>query len=570
MGSLKLIAPWGEIHPEELNELGFKSTFGKRPSQVLLSFDQLTLVGEDREQIYQSIYFGQGRFEGIPIQCISDSGVQSQYYLSMRGLVFTDNSVKVRCIPRKGNLHFFEKADNLSWEVIKNEGFLPESMSVKVPYLIVKDDLVINSIILAVTSYSMIMEIARTIKSIGDLAGDALDVLGTGVLATIAKAIVLAVYLATLIIALINLINQLVQLFFPKLRNLRATSDYVLIRQACEYLGYTLDSELLLSLQNQHTLPIPIINEIRPSIFEFLPDELGDGFNYWYPTVSDTVPTPGALIAEIEKQYNAETVVYDGVVKIETRSYFMANAMTSVPNVLNKQDTREMEWTYNDDEAWKRKILRWTIDYADKHTADNFYKNATELDTRPVTVVNPDLVEITNYHEETFSFALGQRKNKLNRVEETVRIIFKIADSIVDIFAPNPGFENKILDRKGCLIISDQNYSVTKKLWLNVSGGVGKQPIDFIDYLSPSYIYDTYHKDYEVKTNSKMVVVGSPVPMTDYKYHLFAKNKYIVLEDTGEVVELLSADWKDRQSECIIDYQKFDNSGFNTETVKIY
>ena len=565
--SLQLIAPWGELHPEELNSLGFKSTFGKRPTQSLLSTDTLTLVNEDREQILTWIY-NNGRTENIPVTCISDSGVTFEYYLQHKGTIFTSSTVQMNIVPRKGNLSFFENADALTFELLFKKGALPESLAVKTPYLIVRDALVSETLILTVTGISLTFEIIQVIKDISDFAAEALNVSPLQIPATILHGVGLAIKLAALVVALIQVINDLTQLYFPKLRYYKVCSFLTLLEAGCAYLGYTLDSTLLTDIRRYHVLPVPLAsNKQKESFFEFLPDELPEYETNHFPSASDTVPTLGSLIEAIETIFNAETVVYDGVVKIEKRSTFFGSPITTIPSVLTEQATREDKWTFNDEDVWKRKLLRWQVDYQDLHTTDGHFKMISEYSTEPLTIVNQDLVDIHESQIIDFPFAIGKRKNKLTRIENGVKKLFGLVDKLVDIFTTNPNYAGNVTDRIGALIISQEQFSITKLLYL---GNDAKQPTNYRNYFETETIYNQYHLDWEIKTNAKKEFQSMPVPMTDYKFQQFAQNKYVVLEDTNETVELLSCVWEDRQHEAKIDYRVFDNWASNTQVIKIY
>lgn len=568
---IRLIAPWGELNPVEKDEIGFRSTFDTNWNVMQLSVDSVTLSNEDREGIFNWIYQGQGRFENIPIQLESDT-LQRGYYLDLSTCRFTDSDVSVSIIPRKSADWFWEQADNLTFEAIqKNFGTLLPSC-VDVPYLIVKPDLVMQTLMLSITTFSLVTEIARTIKAIADLAGQALDALGTGVLTTIAQGLALIAYLIAMTLALINLIQQLVQLFFPKLRYFKAMRDYDLIRLGCESLGFTLDSSLLLSLKDKLlTLPIPITRENnRPSIFEFLPDELSNTvFNYGYPTASDTVPTLGSLIRQIQTIYNAETVAYNGVLKLETRSWFQSNSTTNLDLYFNNQDKREQAWGFDTEMDLKRKTLSWQTDFSDLHTADNFYKIATEKNTNPTTVLNADLVSIKGYKDLPFTFSLGARKKGLNFIEKRVKNVFDIADSLINLFGGNGNFAQNVTNRIGVLMISEETFSITKKLWVTIdSNGRARQDENYINFLGTDYIYDTYHKDQEVSVNSSIILEDMPLPCTEFQFSQFSQNKFVNLN--GQTVELLSAEFKYHNAQAVITYRELDGSGQNTNTSTIY
>lgn len=566
--SLQLIAPWGEITPVDIDSLGFKSVFGKRPTQVLLSSDNLTLVNNDYEQI-KTLVQNFGRTENIPLLCVSESGFQSDYFLRHRNAVWTDSRITMDVLPRKGSITFFEKADNLTFEAIVAQGFLPEALSVKVPYLVVRDNTRSETLILIITGISITMEIIQLAKDIADLVADGANILAPQT--AILKAGVLAIKIIALSIAIANVLIQLKEIYFPKLRYFQSCSLKTLIKQGCLSLGYQLESQLLDAIGDKYWVQSTPLqsNRQKPSFFEFLQNDLEQYTNNYYPSASDTVPLLGSLISEVEKIFNAETVVYNGTVRIEKRTTFFTNPLTSIPLVLNDQSNREMKWTHNDEDIWKRKVLKWETDFTDLHTADNFYKTVSEYSTEQINVVNADLEEIQGYQDVYFNFALGQRKNSLNSIEKLALGVFEIFDKLINLLGGNSNSSNIVNDRLGALIISEDTFSTTKLLNLKVVNNEGRQPPNFMNMFYPENIYNLYHTDLEIKNNSALIYNDVPIPMTDEQFHLFAQNKFVTIQETGQVAELLACTWLDRKAQAKVDIKLYDAWANNTKTIKI-
>lgn len=570
IATVKLLAPWGEIHPVEREEIGFKSTFGTRPNVMQLSIDTVTLANVDREEVFKWIYTTNSRFEAIPISVQSDTGTFN-YMLDINKSKFGNSMVTIPIVPFKGNTQFFEEADKLTFDAIEYfSGGILSANAIDVPYLIVKPTLALETAVLALNVYSLTTEIIRTVKAIADLAGQALDAVGTGALTTIAQAVALAIYLAGLIVSFISLINQLVKIFFPRLRYLKGMRDIDLVRLGCEYLGYTLDSTLLSSLQNYVTVPKPITRDSnRPSFFELLSDDLFNTyFNYGYPTANDTTPTLGSFISSIEQIFNAETIVYNGAVKIETRSWFQSNPVVQIDEYFNNQDIREREFSFDIEEDWKRKAMGWTIDYSDLHTADKFYKTSTERDTSVVTATNPSYVTISGFKDIPFQFSLAQRKNDLTVIEKTFKAVLNIADSVINLFGGNSNYSSLVTNRLGVMIISEEQFAITKKIYAVIENRIAKQPSNFIDFIGADYIYKTFHTDMEIKNNSGIIIENMAFPCSEHTFSKFTQNKFVNLGTS--VVELLEASFKYNRAEAVITYKDYDNSGLNTQTIQIY
>lgn len=557
-----------EIQPSERNEIGFKSIFGKRPNVMQLSTETITLSGADRELVYNWIYTGQGRFENIVVRLQSDT-LQRDYFLDLSTVEFTDSSCTVSIRPRGAFDDFWSKADNLTFEVVDalGDGILSNAC-IRHPYLIVKDDLAIQTIVISLTIFSLTTELIRTIKAIANLGAEVANV-PFGTITAIINAIVLIIYLLTLIIAIISFVKQLVALYFPKLRYLKAISDYNLVRLSCEYLGYQLQSSLLESISDWYTVGVPTERSSdRKSFFQFISDDFqNEVLNYGFPTVYDTTPTLGSFISSIETICNAETIVYDNIVRIETRETFVQNAVATIPNVFNVQEQREMKWRPDTEEDWKRKILKWQTDFQDKHTTDNFSGVISEYSTEPIQFQNRDMLRILGYKQEEFLFSLSKRKNSLTKIESLVKQLFSYTDAVINTFGGISNFASNITNRIGSSMFSEEVYSITKKM---VLANDGKQKANYMNFLNTDAIYNRFHRDLEVFINSGKIYETMPIPCTEFEFSKFSINKFVILGDTGKVVELLDATFIHGQAKAEITFKQYDNSGFNTQTVKIY
>lgn len=566
---MKLITPLGELNPIEKTDLGYKSTFGKRPVLMTLNVDSITLVNEDRERLFQwlDLY---GKFENIPVTVESDV-LTSNYYLDIKSTVFTSTSAEVPIKPFKGAQDFFSRASDTTFESIQFQTGAFTPLEIRVPFLIEKTDIAMQTIVLSLSIYSITTEIIRTVKAIADVVADALDAVGTGVLTAIAKGIALVAYLTSMTIAIINLINQLVKLYFPRLRYFKAMRDFDLINVGCSYLGYSFQSDLLTSMKDKLiTVPVPVSRQNRPNFFQLISDEMAlFTTNTAYPTANDTTPTLESFISQIEEIFNAETVVYNGQVRIETRSYFMQNPAVTIAEYFNEQELREMRWQFDTEDDWKRKTLGWQSDLSDLHTYVDFNGVATEKNVSSIAVPNVGYSSIVNFKESNWLFSLAERKNGLNAVEGLAKGLFNFADSLVSFFGGNSSFGALVTQRNGVMLISEEIFGFTKKIYADINAeNEARQPSNFKAFLSANVIYNKYHKDLEPTVNSGIIFENVPLPITEFQFSQFNQNKFVILN--GNVIELIDANFVYDSAQTELTYKKFDNSGEKTTIETIY
>jgi len=382
------------VSPRNVLEIGLITDYTGNPELLQIDTDTVVLPREARQIILDHVST-QGVFEGIPYLIEMDSGIKLEYYVDLtEGAVYRDFEIEVKIKKRKGFDNFNENAQALSFELMRAKGVVFNTIDI--PYLIIPENQVELGISLSIAIYVMTKESIQATKDLISATRDLVEAttpnasippvppigeiisLSLAVLAQLAYT--LAVY-----IALIKLARQMMELLFPDIRYYKGSTIKNLIEQGCQYLGYTLDSTLLNSMDKLTLMPVPLIKE-KKSIYDYIQNDLNFSFTKGYPTAQDTVSTLGELINAVEIWFNARTKVYNGVVQIERRDYWQnISSNTTVP-ALNIQDKRQNEYTLNTDEAFKRSYVHYQVDYSDTHTLDFFDPTDAEYSTEPLNV----------------------------------------------------------------------------------------------------------------------------------------------------------------------------------------
>jgi len=356
-------------------------------------------------------------------------------------------------------------------------------------------------------------------------------------------------YTLAIYVALIKLVRQLQELIFPKVRYYKGATIKELIKKGCEYLGYTLDSNLLNLWDKLTIMPVPLIKDKR-SVFNFIQNDLNFSFTKGYPTAQDTVSTLGELINAVETWFNAKTKVFNGVVQIERRDYWKNITTNTTLPALNLQSDRQNEYRFNTEEAWKRTYIHYQVDYADTHTLDKFDPTDAEYSTEPLNVINEDLVSIRGFNDVNIPFALGVRKDELSYIEIFGRTFLQLADSIIGLFGVDLNFTSLITDRLGVTQISSQFFGVTKVLYaVN-----GRQPKNYVDKIKASNIYNLYHKINEINVNGFKVYNDAPMRLNPQEFISLLDNNFAYIN--GALCEILTVRFTDEQSQAVISYRE--------------
>ena len=572
---IKAFPALNDVNPEGYRELAFVKDFRNIKSGVTINTDNLILSRENRVDVLDWIYNLQGRFENIPAQITSDSGTVYPYYLDLKDIKIGLDTATLGIQERKSHKHFFDNADFLTFELMRANGFLPDNMSVKVPYIIIPEDVELQRAVILMQTFALLFQLYYAIKELAYLVADFLSV-GIGTLTAVAKLAALVVHFALLVVALIQNFQQLKELYFPTVRYLKAYSDFTLIRQGCLYLGYELDSSLLSNdLKHIYTMGKPQAVPGK-SIFQFTQNQQINYFNKGYPTAEDTVPTLGSMIDYVLKTFNARIFVYDGIAKLERRSYFVDNANVVIVPTMSDQEGHDDAYRFNEDETWGRKYDHWQVDFSDAHSSDISSGIKSEHITEPIQSLNTDLVRLTGLKENSAPFSLAGRKNGFTLVEQRLIPLFGLYDTVVGAFNGSSNAVAGILARDGVMVISQQYFDITKKLWLEVdttqatisASGVGKQPAWYLSALSMDNIYNLFKLDLQVLSNNRKVRTMR-VPFTDTNFTSLLQNNFCILEPTGEIIELVNIEWFDRKYYANIIFLQADASAFNTKTTTL-
>ena len=557
-----------DLNPEGYRELAFVKNFRDIKSGVTLNVDSFSLVREAKARMDTWIYQEQGRFENIAVTITSDGGYIYPHYLDLQTATIGLERNDVGIQARKSVGHFFDNADFLTFELLNAKGFL-NGFDFQVPYIIVPDDVQVQGVITTIAVLSLSYQLYQATFELAKSIAAFLDALGTGILTAIAQLAAMLIFFALTVISLINALVKLKELIFPTLRYFKAFNDVDLIRQGCDYLGYTLDSDVLTQELNKiYTLGVPEA-VTGQSIFNFFQNNLTGLFNKGYPTAQDTVPTLGNLIDFYLNTFNLKIFVFDGVVKIERRLFFANSATINLVPTLTEQSAHTDKYTFNEDEVWGRTYDHWQVDYSDAHSPDSFSGMKSEHITEQINTINPDLVRLVGLKENTAPFALASRKTSYTQAEESFLILFKLFDKVVNAFNGNSNASGIITQRIGVMIIEKQFFSVTKKLYgsINNSGEL-RQDSNYKDRLSMGTIYNDFKIDLEVKNNN-FAEKTMTVPFTDDNYTDLLQNNFVNMEGQDDAVEVVNIEWFDRQYKATLTILLPDTSAFNTQTITL-
>jgi hypothetical protein len=199
--------------------------------------------------------------------------------------------------------------------------------------------------------------------------------------------------------------------------------------------------------------------------------------------------------------------------------------------------------------------MKYQVDYNDLHTLDGvmYDSHDVELSTEPLGVINSDLVSIKGLNQVDIPFSLGARKSKLTWIEEIAKAVMNIVDGVTGIFGGGTNFASQIGDRKDCLKISQQYFSVTKVLY----GANGKQSANFLDMVSAKSLWERYHIINSINLNGWIIKENARIRITPQDFVTLLENNFADID--GDVSEILSIKYIDEKAFAEVTYRTKSN-----------
>lgn len=565
-----------EISPRNIDSIGFKTDFSDNINSTIgrelaINVDELTLPNEAKDIIAQWENTN-GIFQGIPYN-IQLGNTNLQYYIDLtEPTKYKDNETIVKIKRRKDYDNFLELAKGTSFDLLKNRGV--NFQYIDIPYIIVPPNQVELGVTLSlsifVISKTIIDELNKLSELLSEITTSIIPSVGAGVVVNVG-AIALALIKVTLHVAylllltsmLIKLVEQLKELIFPKIRKFKGINVKELLVKSCDYYGYKFSSTLLDSLSGLTILPVPIVKEKYKgfkSIFNYIANDLNFAFTKGHPSGQDVCATIWTLIEILENQFNAKTRIVNGVVQLERRDYWKNKANTQILSSLTLQDKRMNEFELNVFDSWKRYYIHYQVDYADQFTLDSFDNTDIEISTEPTNIIDKDLITIKGLQDRNIVFSLGVRKEKLNFLEKRVKDLFSLVDKIA-----NTSYSSIITNRLGVLTISNQFYGNTKLLYCDSSG---KQTNDYLNKIGAVALWNNFHYINEISRNSYKIKSNVKILMNESLFVNLLNNNWVEID--GKVCEILTLEYKDRESLATITYKEpFDYASKHTNTIRI-
>jgi len=562
-----------EIAPRNIDNIGIISDFTNNIDELNLSTDSVILPRESKEIIDNHIA-NNGLFISMEYTIELQPNIQIDYYIDLADqsnkTIFKEHEYEVKLKKRKGVDDFFDKANGTSFDLMAKNGVVFNTFNI--PYVVIPD----NQNALALTSTVTVYLLAQNTIGQGIAIANqiSLSIAGINPLNTawaIIQLVAQIIAFALSLVALIEFWSGWVNIVSPPVRYLKGSYYYELMAKGCQYLGYQFSSTILnnpsLAIDNGvgwMYLPVPLLKENTQSIFENLLSTLNSPFNKGYPTASDSTPTLGQFIGELEKMFNARAFIINDTIHLERRDWLQSQSILNILPALNIQNDRDSRFTYNTDEAWKRYYLHFNVDDSDIHTLEGttYDIHNCEFSTES-TIITPDpsLTSIKGLNDVDINFALGSTKENLTLIEKLSIGVAAIIDALTFVFsfgAAGTNFVGAITNKKGILKVSQQYWTLSKALYVRpTNAGLKIDTNAYATKYSAIALYNNYHYINEIQINGFRIYESTPVRIDNNDFVNLLNNNYVNIN--GVNAEILRIEWYDDKHNAIINYRIVDN-----------
>jgi hypothetical protein len=601
---IKLISNWSDNTDED-------------NSEAEVSTNSIQFVLEDATAINNHVQGGlngttPGIFEGIPYKIdmrdLTDNTVQTilDGYIDL-----AEESTFISCDEVESRI---KKRDNLDWLTTAADGFsfaylasLPTGVKGKInesdyesiPYVLnFRPDAIAVATLstsILILSKELAEAIFRTVEAYADFTESIFPPDPSDFLAATLKAAAYAAYAGLIIIALTELVNELINQIFPPVRRYKGMRVRTMFIRGCNFLGLSFKSTIFDDEKWKQLTLIPTKEKAgNLGLIPFLnKDETG------HPNQQSAVYNFGDFLREMKRMFNAQIKIVGKTLVFERRDYWERKASYTLPDVETDQNStgRISSFKYNTNEALANTLISFSTDPADQNTLENFIGTNIQIVSLPNTTNNPDFINLGGLGEVRLPFALATRKDSKTVTEELMEEVADVADGIITAINlivtavtagfvrnafPTQNFSAKLKGRIGMMALSDNLIGVDKLVILDKSNNIPLIPIisDFnaaagaayastsngiLTKLSASDLWHGFHfvnsftEIYDLLNGGKVhnqykLYEGVEMPFCKDDWNALQLNNRFNTVD-GRVGEVLRIEWDLHNDKAVLDYK---------------
>lgn len=459
-------------NPEDWQNVEVLMTYDNESVQPNISTTNFTCLLDAAQEI-KAWLDANGYFHGIPAKFKVTEGGQSVTAFDGYGdfsqlIEIKPNDLK---LPFKYSLpfkelnqldSFMERANASTWELVKQDGFITESDFSKVLYVVQKPFNTIEVVILSFTLFSATVQLALAVRNLADSTANFVSKLTNGLFGSVNAAVYAAlsvvfnaVYVGILVLQLVKLINQLIAVFMPYPRFVKALSLRQYLEKGCEFLGFNFASSI--SELDKYMIVPENNKKVDNNLFNSPVNDtglIGSGSNGYIV---------GELFQICKDMFSAKFKIDGDNIYFEPllNDGFWQNQAASTFKI---PDTFISNFKPNVDELSGLKMVEFIQDEQDEWTFLNYVGTSYSVITKHQTEINKKASLIRGVDRLTIPFALGNNKETKNYIETAIGGIVSVVRNIANLLpGVNAGaFLTAYKHIKDALKVSEEIWSVPK------------------------------------------------------------------------------------------------------------
>ena len=551
--------------PANLGEITLSANWGNREgiTENEISTTSIDFVLEDAKKINQHVADGLtggvGIFEGIPYKiALNQQNIFDGYIDLTNDADFIANERVIANVVKTGGSDWLnDVADGFSFGFLRQQNFIKDSDYVVVPYVLNfrPEAFIIGQ--LSISFYILQKELIQNVRDLADNVANLAEMIGKlnpiGEIITAGlKLFAQIAYSTAVAFALIQVIKDLINQFFPPVRRYRAMTFKRMFEVGLNYLGLNFQSTIFDDATFRNSVFLPSKSE-RGGI-------LGKTDKFGHPNQNSAIYNFGDFIRTMLSMFNANYRIENNTFIFERRDYWDNLSTYILPDVETNQTDRLSELQYNTDEFVKNYFISFQTDVQDQNTLEDFTGTNYQIINTPINTTNQKMTAGKGLAQIRPPFAKGVRKNDLTVYEKTLLKIANLTDTVVNILIP--GQKSKlgpsIKKRSGMMKLSADTTTVDKFIIMvgeqmqttQISAKLLWEKFHLIE--SFAEITDTatgqiVHNQHVLKTAEKV-----PFCLNDWN-KLLNNNKFNTVN--GQTGEIISIDWDFQQGIANISYK---------------
>lgn len=571
-------------NPEDWQNVEVLMTYDNESVQPNISTTNFTCLLDAAQEI-KAWLDANGYFHGIPAKFKVTEGGQSVTAFDGYGdfsqlIEIKPNDLK---LPFKYSLpfkelnqldSFMERANASTWELVKQDGFITESDFSKVLYVVQKPFNTIEVVILSFTLFSATVQLALAVRNLADSTANFVSKLTNGLFGSVNAAVYAAlsvvfnaVYVGILVLQLVKLINQLIAVFMPYPRFVKALSLRQYLEKGCEFLGFNfassiseLDKFMIVPENNKKVDNNPFNSPVNDTGL------IGSGSNGYIV---------GELFQICKDMFSAKFKIDGDNVYFESllNDGFWQNQAASTFKI---PDTFISNFKPNVDELSGLKMVEFVQDEQDEWTFINYVGTSYSVITKHQTEINKKASLIRGVDRLTIPFALGNNKDTKNFIETAIGGIVSVVRNIANLLpGVNAGaFLTAYKHIKDALKVSEEIWSVPKLVTTKTIQLENKSfkvlEANHRDKLSAKYLYRNFIKNGSFVSGgnrNQWISLADEVSVPfGFSNFIEMLNSNFMKDQEGNDVRIESVKWIISQDRATISYRK--RSAYDTKLIE--